>query len=99
MKPNSLHIDPRDNVVTVMVDLNPGEAAIFSRQGGDAAAIESMTATEAIPYGHKIALVDLVEGDDVVKYGYSIGTATGAIARGCHVHMHNIRSKRIGEHA
>ena len=99
MKPNSLLIDQRDNVVTVMADLNPGEAAIFSSHTDPESPPRVVMATDAIPYGHKIAVEDLAAGEAVVKYGYPIGTATVAIPRGSHVHMHNVRSQRIGEHA
>ena len=35
-----------------------------------------------IPAGHKFALRDIVQGEDVIKYGYPIGHATRAIRKG-----------------
>ena len=46
--------------------------------------------------GHKYALRDIAEGEDVIKYGMPIGHATRAIARGEHVHVHNVRTN-LGE--
>lgn len=45
---------------------------------------------EAIPAGHKVALVDIAEGQEVIKYGFPIGKATTAIKAGQHVHSHNM---------
>jgi (2R)-sulfolactate sulfo-lyase subunit alpha len=54
----------------------------------------TLTALDAIPLGHKIALTDIEPGDTVLKYGHDIGKATGRIARGTHVHVHNLKTKR-----
>ncbi len=54
----------------------------------------SLTARDDIPLGHKIALVDIKEGDTVLKYGHDIGKAVADIAKGCHVHVHNLKTKR-----
>lgn len=43
--------------------------------------------------GHKIALFDIAEGEDVIKYGYPIGRATCDIAKGDSVHSHNMKTK------
>jgi altronate hydrolase len=47
---------------------------------------------DAIPRGHKLALVDLPAGTEVRKYGQPIGLALRDIAAGEHVHEHNLRS-------
>ena len=49
---------------------------------------------EAVPLGHKIALRDLPEGADVVKYGVRIGRAVKNVREGDYVHTHNLRSAR-----
>ena len=46
--------------------------------------------------GHKYALRDLAEGENVVKYGMPIGHAVRAIAKGEHVHVHNMATN-LGE--
>lgn len=56
----------------------------------------SVVSTEEIPAGHKIALVDIPEGVNVVKYGFPIGHAKFDIKAGDHVHTHNIKSNLEG---
>ena len=46
--------------------------------------------------GHKYALRDIAEGEDVIKYGMPIGHATRPIAKGEHVHVHNVKTN-LGE--
>ena len=48
----------------------------------------------AIPIGHKIALTDIKKGATVRKYGQDIGKAVADIAKGEHVHVHNLKTKR-----
>ncbi|MBE6812505.1 MAG: altronate dehydratase [Ruminococcaceae bacterium] len=43
--------------------------------------------------GHKIALCDISQGADIIKYGYPIGIATEDIAKGDKVHSHNMKTK------
>ncbi len=60
-----IQIHPKDNVAVALADLPAGEVLHLS--GRDVAL------REAIPVGHKIALADLNELDQVIKYGYPIG--------------------------
>jgi len=46
--------------------------------------------TERIPRGHKVALRDIAAGETVRKLGWPIGRTTHDIARGSHVHTHNL---------
>ena len=46
--------------------------------------------------GHKIALRDIKAGEDIIKYGYSIGHAVEDIKEGDHVHTHNIKTNLEG---
>lgn len=50
----------------------------------------AITATEAIPAGHKVAVRAIAEGEPVLRYGQIIGAATAAIPAGAHVHVHNL---------
>jgi altronate hydrolase len=43
-----------------------------------------------IPTGHKVAVTAIGAGDTVIKYGQAIGVATAEIAKGEHVHSHNL---------
>ena len=49
-----------------------------------------------IPAGHKFALRDIAEGENVVKYGYPIGHATRSIRKGELVDHNNIATNLSG---
>ena len=49
---------------------------------------------DPIPLGHKVALSDIANGDTIIKYDADIGKAIADIAKGGHVHVHNIKTKR-----
>ena len=53
---------------------------------------EPLTVLNDVPRGHKIALVDVPEGENVVKYGFAIGRAKQPIKCGEWVHTHNIKT-------
>src|SRR5690349_17232264 len=55
--------------------------------------VSGVTARDAIPKGHKMALKAVAAGEDVRKYGWPIGKATKAIEPGDHVHTHNLATK------
>lgn len=82
-------IHPEDDVAVALRPLAAGRVRV--RSGGGM--IELETAKD-IPLGHKLALRDLPAGAVVRKYGEAIGTLTQAVARGDHVHVHNLRSRR-----
>lgn len=78
----ALRITAKDSVATLLDDVAAGETVMV--EAGP------LVAVGGVPRGHKIALVDLAPGDPVVKFGFPIGHATQAIARGEHVHSHNL---------
>ncbi|WP_255704255.1 UxaA family hydrolase [Erythrobacter sp. SN021] len=47
-------------------------------------------AKEAVASGHKIAIAPIAAGDPVLKYGQVIGVASADVAKGAHVHVHNV---------
>jgi len=53
-----------------------------------------VTAKSDIPIGHKVALRDYKAGDTVIKYGVDIGKVVKPIAKGEHLHVHNVKTKR-----
>ena len=59
---------------------------------------EVITSAIAVDVGHKIARVALNVGDKVYRYGAPIGSLTEAVAKGEHVHMHNMKSDYIPSH-
>jgi (2R)-sulfolactate sulfo-lyase subunit alpha len=54
----------------------------------------TIQAVDDIPLGHKIALGEIGKGDTILKYGHDIGRAVAEIPKGCHVHVHNLKTKR-----
>ena len=46
--------------------------------------------------GHKYALRDIRDGEDIIKYGNPIGHATCDIKAGEHVHSHNVKTNLSG---
>ncbi len=47
--------------------------------------------------GHKYALQDIKCGENIIKYGQSIGHATSDIKKGDHVHTHNLKTNLSGK--
>ena len=70
--PAFLRINPADNVAVALEPLAAG--TVLSLPEGNVAAVEE------IPAGHKIALCDIAEGENIIKYGESIGLASADIA-------------------
>lgn len=83
--PDFIRIHPKDNVAVALHTIEPG--TVF----------EGVTAQAQIPQGHKMALLPLNEGEQVVKYGFSIGHTTAAVAPGQWVHTHNMATNLEGE--
>lgn len=86
-----LKVHEKDHVATVFALVSPGEDIAVCDHKGQR---ESLVAISEIPYGHKIAIADISEGEQVFKYGESIGRATCLIKKGEHVHVHNMESLR-----
>ncbi|MGC8990283.1 MAG: UxaA family hydrolase [Verrucomicrobiia bacterium] len=83
-KPTYLKLHPNDNVVVLLRQVKAGDRIeIGSRR---------IVIRAALPMGHKIAVRPIKPGEQIVKYGVSIGTATAPIDIGEHVHVHNVRS-------
>ena len=80
-----------DSVAVAVTDLATGPVEGGYLHGSRALSVELV---EPVPLGHKFALTDLAEGDEVIEYGLRIGIATKAVRRGEHVHVHNVRSAR-----
>ena len=80
-------VNQADNVVTALQPLLPGKADIVG-------AMQNMgiSVTEAIQDGHKIARIDIRQGEHIRKYNASIGRATRDIKAGDWVHIHNMSS-------
>lgn len=82
----ALVISDRDNVATALEALVAGQQLVLGAH--------TVTVVAPIPSGHKVALINIAQGQPVMKYGSPIGTATVDIAAGAHVHTHNLSSDR-----
>ena len=81
---------PRDNVATVVEEIKAGEDVAVPLAGTSL----TLTAAETIPFGFKLALQDIPQGDIIRKYGETIGRASTSIAKGTMVHIHNLEGTR-----
>ena len=83
--PELIHIHPKDNVAVALKPIPAG--TVF----------EGVAAKVDIPQGHKMALSPIGAGEQVIKYGFSIGHATEPIEAGAWVHTHNMKTNLSGE--
>ena len=91
--PHLLVHDTRDNVGVVVVEgVKAGDElfCVITEDDSDF----TITTRHDVPIGHKIALADLAEGDTAIKYGQDIGRIVQPVAKGEHVHTHNLKTKR-----
>ena len=81
--------DKKDNVGVVVIEKTTSkqDCKCWIMEDDSSANIQSM---DEIPLGHKIAMVDLNEGDTIIKYCHEIGKVVKAIKKGEHVHVHNV---------
>ncbi len=93
--PQILTLNETDNIAVALSQIDTGASLASS----------GLTAADKIPSGHKVALVDIAAGQQIIKYGSVIGVATQNIPGGTHVHVHNVamtsfhRNENFGEHA
>lgn len=80
-----LKINAKDNVAVVLADvLTAGDVVELDGQ--------RVVVQQEVARGHKVALVDMGAGQQVVKYGYPIGHLTQAVNAGEWIHTHNLKS-------
>jgi altronate hydrolase len=79
---SAIQLHPKDNVAVARVPLAAGQDLVVS---GAAFQVKN-----AVPAGHKVAIADIPQGETVYRYGQVIGRAKSNIARGEHMHVHNI---------
>ena len=81
---NAIKINFNDNVAVAFEAITKGHTVFGAEALCD------------IPAGHKIALCDIPPAEQVIKYGYPIGSATDYIRSGDHVHTHNLKTNLSG---
>lgn len=89
--PHFLVHNEGDHVAVAVQDVDPGRVRAVYLDSDREVELE---ASERIPLGHKIALADLAEGEQVIEYQVTVGLARSPIKRGALVHVHNMRSAR-----
>jgi altronate dehydratase len=75
-----LTLHPHDNIAVALADIAAGEV-------DDATGV---TAQQSIMQGHKMAIAAISAGQNVLRYGQTIGQATANISVGEHVHVQNL---------
>ena len=80
MQAPAIRLHPDDTVAIALQDL--GSGTVLAEFG--------VTLADPVSRGHKIALRDVALGEKVLRYGQIIGQATVPIARGAHIHSHNL---------
>lgn len=83
-------LNEKDNVGTAVDDIDVADILGYSMGQHRG----SVTAVDPIPFGFKIALVDIANGEDIVKYGEVIGSASRPIRVGELVHTQNVEGGR-----
>ncbi|MHA1593163.1 MAG: UxaA family hydrolase [Candidatus Baldrarchaeia archaeon] len=78
-------VHPEDNVGTALVDLKPGDTCDVLEEG--TGVIGKLTLKTRVPRWHKVALTDIGEEEQVLKFGFPIGIAAIDIPRGTVVHI------------
>tara|TARA_R110002051_G_scaffold271530_1_gene331973 strand:- start:7715 stop:9238 length:1524 start_codon:yes stop_codon:yes gene_type:complete len=80
-----LALHPQDNVAIALADISAGEID----------SVSGVKVMQSVKQGHKIAIAAISAGQNVLRYGQTIGQATADIAAGEHVHIQNLG---MGEH-
>lgn len=88
MKKKVIQVSEKDNVVVVVEAVEKG-TEICLPDGS------SLVTLDDIPRSHKVAIQDIPEGGQVLRYGEIIGYATKPIQRGQWVHTHNLDSLKM----
>lgn len=83
--PDAICLHTDDNVVIALADLDAGVVVT----GMDA------PTSQSIKRGHKVARRAIAKGENVIRYGQTIGQAKADIGVGEHIHVHNLG---MGEH-
>ncbi|OAN10891.1 carbohydrate kinase [Photobacterium jeanii] len=89
----AIQLSKADNVATLLGNLRKGEEVeIISTENQTVAKVMVL---QNIPFGNKVALCPIDNGQEVIKSGFTIGKAVTDIALGQLVHVQNVRSIRL----
>ena len=83
-------MDLEDNIGFIKQEVSKGQKINIQCQEME----DSIDAKEDIPFGFKIALRNINQGEKIYKFGEAIGIASVPIAKGEMVHVHNVEGLR-----
>ena len=92
MKHGILLHEPDDDVGVAVTDLRKGASVGAVMLEGKR--VGSIKLLENVPLGHKVAMRDLAQDRQIVKYGRPVGKTVRPVSRGAHVHTHNVKTLR-----
>ncbi|MCM1519551.1 MAG: altronate dehydratase family protein [Lachnoclostridium sp.] len=84
-----IKINPADNVAVAISPLTKG--TVITVDGDD------ITLVTDVPAGHKVALRDIAEGENVIKYGFPIGHVLHDVAKGSFLDHNDIKTNLAGQ--
>jgi altronate hydrolase len=84
-----LQINPDDNVIVALDPISKGDEVRINDK-------LTVVAEDDVPAGHKMAIKDIAEGSNVIKYGYAIGHTTEEIKKGRWLHTHDVKTNLEG---
>lgn len=93
LPPDFIVHDENDSVGVVVVE-DAGQGKTLNGWVMATNGTISVKSLEGIPLGHKIALRDIRAGEQVIKYGHSIGRTTTLVKKGSHVHVQNTKTEQ-----
>ena len=88
--PKAMLLHPDDNILVCIAPIVAGERVPVEGPAPGA--------RDDIDVGHKLARRPIAAGEQILKYGAPIGSATRAIAPGEWIHTHNMKSDYIPSH-
>ena len=88
MQTTFLKINPADSVVVCLTEKKKGE--IIEVDG------QRITLNQDTPAGHKVLIKNVMEGENIIKYGYPIGHARQALKAGDWVNENNLKTNLSG---
>ena len=80
--PRTIRLHARDNVAVVVNDQGVPAGTELA---------DGLVTLDFVPQSHKVTLVDIPQGGEVIRYGQTIGYALQPIARGCWVNEDQLR--------
>lgn len=91
MTRNAVKLSPKDNVASALAPLSKGQTAAIQYHSDP---IEQVALIEDVPFGFKLAVRDIKNGEPILKYGMIMGVATRDIKAGEMVHVQNCQGAR-----